>query len=178
MANMDQYPRWGQNFSITYRHTPFENKAKGEILSARTVFYLPGFVNNHGFQIRLSAQAGTGIYEYINDIPLVSGFSYYKYEKIKNTLLVNYRFPIAYPDFSIGSLTYIKRIKGGVFADYQNIHKHKEAAPKSFGGYLSFDFNAFRYPLPDFEFVVKGTYINDNTATQRVVPTVSLNYTY
>ncbi|RKO71872.1 hypothetical protein D7322_10800 [Sphingobacterium puteale] len=178
MATMDQYPRWGQNFSITYRHTPFENKAKGEILSARTVFYLPGFMNNHGFQIRLSAQAGTGIYEYINDIPLVSGFSYYKYEKVKNTLLINYRFPIAYPDFGVGSLAYIKRIKGGVFADYQNIHKHKEAAPKSFGAYLSFDFNAFRYPLPDFEFVVKGTYINDNTATQRIVPTVSLNYTY
>ncbi|PUV24653.1 TolB family protein [Sphingobacterium athyrii] len=178
MATMDQYPRWGQNFSVTYRHTPFENKAKGEILSARTVFYLPGFMNNHGFQVRLSAQAGTGIYEYINDIPLVSGFSYYKYEKVKNTLLINYRFPIAYPDFGVGSLAYIKRIKGGLFADYQNIHKHKEAAPKSFGAYLSFDFNAFRYPLPDFEFVVKGTYINDNTTTQRIVPTVSLNYTY
>ncbi|OOG18439.1 hypothetical protein BWD42_00125 [Sphingobacterium sp. CZ-UAM] len=178
MAKMDQYPRWGQNFSITYRHTPFENKAKGEILSARTLFYFPGFANNHGFQIRLSAQAGTGIYEYINDIPLVSGFSYYKYEKVKNTLLINYRFPIAYPDLGVGSLAYIKRIKGGLFADYQNIHKHKEAAPKSFGTYLSFDFNAFRYPLPDFEFVVKGTYINDHTATQRIVPTVSLNYTY
>ncbi|MDF2518880.1 MAG: hypothetical protein K0R59_4176 [Sphingobacterium sp.] len=178
MAKMDQYPRWGQNFSITYRHTPFENKAKGEILSARTLFYFPGFANNHGFQIRLSAQAGTGIYEYINDIPLVSGFSYYKYEKVKNTFLINYRFPIAYPDLGVGSLAYIKRIKGGLFADYQNIHKHKEAAPKSFGTYLSFDFNAFRYPLPDFEFVVKGTYINDHTATQRIVPTVSLNYTY
>ncbi len=178
MARMDQYPRWGQNFSVTYRHTPFENQAKGEILSARTVFYLPGLANNHGFQIRLSAQAGTGIYEYINDIPLVSGFSYYKYEKVKNTVLVNYRFPIAYPDFGIGSLTYIKRIKGGLFADYQNIHKQTDAAPKSFGAYLSLDFNAFRYPLPDFEFVVKGTYINDHTATQRVVPTFSLNYTY
>lgn len=178
MARMDQYPRWGQNFSVTYRHTPFENQAKGEILSARTVFYLPGLANNHGFQIRLSAQAGTGIYEYINDIPLVSGFSYYKYEKVKNTVLVNYRFPIAYPDFGIGSLTYIKRIKGGLFADYQNIHKQMDAAPKSFGAYLSLDFNAFRYPLPDFEFVVKGTYINDHTETQRVVPTFSLNYTY
>ncbi len=178
MATMDLYPRWGQNLSITYRHTPFENKAKGEILSARTVFYLPGLMRNHGFQIRLSAQAGTGIYEYINDIPLVSGFSYYKYEKVKNTLLVNYRFPMVYPDLALGSIAYIKRVKGGLFADYQNIHKHQEIAPKSFGAYLSFDFNAFRYPLPDFEFVVKGTYINDNTATQRVIPTVSLNYTY
>lgn len=178
MANMDLYPRWGQNFSVTYRHTPFENNAKGEILSARTVFYLPGFMSNHGFQIRLSAQTGSGIYQYINDIPLVSGFSYYKYEKIKNTVLVNYRFPIAYPDLGLGSLAYIKRVKGGIFADYQNIHKHREISPKSFGAYLSLDFNAFRYPLPDFEFVVKGTYINDNTTTQRVVPTLSLNYTY
>jgi hypothetical protein len=72
MASMDLYPRWGQNFSVTYRHTPFENNAKGEILSARTVFYLPGFMSNHGFQIRLSAQTGSGIYQYINDIPLVS----------------------------------------------------------------------------------------------------------
>jgi hypothetical protein len=108
----------------------------------------------------------------------VSGFSYYKYEKIKNTVLVNYRFPIAYPDLGLGSLAYIKRVKGGIFADYQNIHKHREISPKSFGAYLSLDFNAFRYPLPDFEFVVKGTYINDNTTTQRIVPTFSLNYTY
>lgn len=178
MANMDLYPRWGQNFSVTYRHTPFENNAKGEILSARTVFYFPGIMTNHGLQIRISAQAGSGIYQYINDIPLVSGFSYYRYEKVKNTVLINYRFPIAYPDLGLGSLAYIKRVKGGLFADYQNVHTHQEVSPKSFGAYLSLDFNAFRYPLPDFEFVVKGTYINDNSTTQRIVPTVSLNYTY
>lgn len=178
MARMDLYPRWGQNVSITYRHTPFENHAKGEILSARTIFYLPGFRNNHGFQIRLSAQTGSGIYQYINDIPLVSGFSYYKYEKVKNTVLVNYRFPIAYPDLGLGSVAYIKRVKGGMFADYQNIHKHPDVSPKSFGAYVSLDFNAFRYPLPDFEFIVKGTYINDNSTTQRIVPTFSLSYSY
>lgn len=178
MSNMDQYPRWGQNFSLTYRHTPFENNAKGEILSARAIFYIPGLASNHGFQIKIGAQAGTGIYQYINDIPLVSGFSYFKYEKVKNTVLLNYRFPIAYPDLGLGSIAYIKRIKGGFFADYQNIHQNRQLAPKSTGAYISFDFNAFRYPLPDFEFVMKGTYINDRTATQRIVPTVSLNYTY
>ncbi|WP_293881706.1 hypothetical protein [Sphingobacterium sp. UBA1498] len=178
MARMDLYPRWGQNMSVTYRHTPFENHAKGDILSARTIFYLPGFRSNHGFQIRLSAQTGSGIYQYINDIPLVSGFSYYKYEKVKNTVLVNYRFPIAYPDLGLGSLAYIKRVKGGMFADYQNIHKHTDVSPKSFGAYVSLDFNAFRYPLPDFEFIIKGTYINDNTTTQRIVPTFSLSYSY
>lgn len=178
MAKMDITPKWGQNFSITYRHLPFEDQLHGNIFSIRTGFYTPGFLSNHGFQLRFAYQKASGQYQYSNDIPTISGYGYYKYEKIKNTLLLNYRFPISYPDWAIGGLTYIKRIKGGVFADYQNIHQQSNASPKSFGLAISADFNAFRFPLPNFEAALKLTYINDITATQKVVPTFSLNYTY
>ncbi|UIR56639.1 hypothetical protein LZQ00_02195 [Sphingobacterium sp. SRCM116780] len=178
LSKMDITPQWGQNFSITYRHLPFENQLNGSIFSIRSGFYLPGFASNHGFQVRFGYQKATGQYQYSNDIPTVSGYGYYKYEKVKNTLLVNYRFPISYPDWAIGGLAYIKRIKGGVFADYQNIHHQSNISPKSFGLQLSVDFNAFRFPLPDFEAAFKATYINDITATQKVVPTFTLNYTY
>jgi len=177
MSKMDITPRWGQNFSMTYRHLPFEDQ-EGNLFSIRSGFYIPGFVSNHGFQIRFGYQKASGRYQYSNDIPTISGYGYYKYEKIKNTLLLNYRFPISYPDWAVGGITYIKRIKGGVFADYQNIHHQSDMSPKTFGLSVSADFNAFRYPLPNFEAALKLTYINDVTATQRVVPTVSLNYTY
>lgn len=177
MSKMDITPRWGQNLSMTYRHLPFENQ-EGNLFSIRSGFYIPGFVSNHGFQIRINYQKASGRYQYSNDIPTISGYGYYKYEKLKNTVLVNYRFPISYPDWAIGGLAYIKRIKGGVFADYQNIHHQSDISPKSFGLSISADFNAFRYPLPNFEAALKLTYINDITATQKVVPTVSLNYTY
>lgn len=177
MSKMDITPRWGQNFSITYRHLPFDNQ-QGTLFSIRSGFYIPGLATNHGFQVRFGYQKASGRYQYSNDIPTISGYGYYKYEKIKNTLLINYRFPISYPDWAIGGLTYIKRIKGGVFADYQNIHHQSDISPKTFGLSVSADFNAFRFPLPNFEASLKLTYINDITASQKVVPVFSLNYTY
>ena len=91
--------------------------------------------------------------------------------------MLNYRLPLAYPDWALGSLAYIKRFHGYLFADYQNIHK-SELAPKVYGLGLSMDFNLLRYKLPDFGVGAKLSYINDASAKQRFVPNFSFNYSY
>ncbi|MFE7252561.1 hypothetical protein ACFU8T_11790 [Sphingobacterium spiritivorum] len=176
-SRMDLAPKWGQNFSVTYRHSPFEGAVSGTLLSFRSNFYLPGLVSNHGFQVRFGAQKASNIYQYSMDIPVVSGYGFFNSPRVTNTLLFNYRFPIAYPDWTIGGLAYIKRFKGGFFADYQNVH-NSSVAPKTFGLNLSADVNFLRYVLPDFDCGVKFTYINDPTARQKVVTAFSLGYTY
>jgi len=178
MARLDLAPKWGQQLSITYRHLPFEQQLSGNILSARTNFYFPGIISNHSFQVRASAQDGKQIYQYSQDIPMVSAFGFFRSPRIKNTLLLNYRFPIAYPDLALGGMAFIKRIKAGIFADYQNITDEKSWAPKTFGISVSADLNAFRYVLPNIDIAYKLSYINDASATQRIVPAFSISYQY
>ena len=176
-SSMDLQPRWGQNLSITYRHVPFENKLDGDIFSVRTNFYFPGLFSNHGFQARLAYQNKDGRYQYSNDIPMVSAFGHFTSPVVNNTLLFTYRFPIAYPDWAIGPITYIKRLQGQLFSDYQNI-EHSSLAPKTLGVGISADLNILRYVLPDINIGARATYINDGSASQRIVPTFSLGYTY
>ncbi len=176
-STMDLAPRWGQNLSFTYRHMPFEQNSSGTTWSLRTSFYLPGLLLNHGLQIRYSVQEKSGRYTYNNDIPLPRGFSFYPTAFLKNTLLADYRLPLAYPDWSIGSLAYIKRIKANLSADYQNIET-ADWTPKTSSIGVSLDLNVFKYPLPIFSLGSRLTYINDARAKQKLIPTFSFNYTY
>lgn len=175
-SSMDLYPRWGQNLSITYRHLPFEHRLQGEILSARSNFYFPGLLTNHSIQLRAAAQKSSGRYQYSNDIPMVSGWGHFNSPKVDNTVMFNYRFPFSYPDWDVLSIVYVKRLQALLFSDFQNIHK--DAAPKSMGIGLSADFHVFRYPLPYINVGTRFSYINDVTASQKIVPTFTLSYTY
>ncbi|MBE8715419.1 hypothetical protein [Sphingobacterium hungaricum] len=176
-SKMDLAPKWGQNINIIYRYLPFEEQVNGEMFSVLTNFYFPGIVNNHSFQVRFAFQEFSGDYQYSYDIPLVSGFGHFVSPKVTNTMMLNYRLPIAYPDWALGSFSYLKRIQGLIFTDYQNI-ENSSFQPKSMGIGLSLDFNLFRYALPEFNVGSRLTYINDASATQKIVPTFSFSYSY
>ena len=175
-SKMDLAPRWGQNISFTYRHLPLEQRLTGEVLSLRTNFYFPGIGSNHSLHLRFAAQHNNGIYLETYDIPMVSGWGHFNSPIVNNTAMANYRLPLFYPDWSIGSLAYIKRFQGLLFSDFQNIDR--SLTPKSFGIGVSADCNVFRYVLPDVNVSAKVTYINDNTAPTKIVPTFGLSYSY
>ena len=174
---MDLAPRWGQNISITARHSPFENTSGNYAFSVRTNFYFPGILPSHSLQARFAYQNTSGRFMNIYDIPVSEGFNYLPTLKLRNTLLLDYRLPICYPDFSIGQLAYIKRIHGLISADYLNIH-HAEITPKASSIGINFDFNIFKYNLPNFTFGIKGTYLNDTKANKSIISTYSLSYSY
>lgn len=175
-SKMDLAPKWGQNISVTYRHLPFENTVKGQILSARTNFYFPGAMNNHSLQIRAAFQKGSGRYNGVYDIPMVSGWGYFTSPIVTNTASLTYSMPLLYPDWNIGSIAYIKRLQSFIFSDFQNIQS--DLNPKSYGFGISADFNAFRYVLPDINLGLKATFINDRTATKKILPSINVSYSY
>lgn len=177
MSQMDLLPKWGQNISFIYRHVPFENTLNGTMWAIKTNIYLPGFYSNHGFQLRFSYQKTNGRYNNSYDIPMVSGYAHIQSPKVENTLLINYRFPILYPDWSVGSLAFIKRFHGYLFTDYQNFKK-SNWQPVSLGIGLGVDLNLFRYKLPDFGIGTKLTYINHPSAHGKIIPSFSVNYSY
>lgn len=176
-APLDLQPKWGQHISITYRHFPFTDQLEGSIWSVRTNFFFPGLTSNHGIQVRYSWQETNGNYLLTNDIPLAYGYSLLTPEIVSNTLLTSYRLPLAYPDFAIGNLAYIKRIHGQLFSDFQNV-KSKQLSPASYGLGITFDFHAFNYPAPLFSFDAKIGYLADGKQNNKVHPTFSLSYSY
>ena len=177
-SSLDIAPRWGQHASISYRHFPFDSHLAGRHLAIRTAFYFPGIGRNHSLLARFSYQHGNGTYALANDIPLVSGYDRLRPVPVDNTLLFSYRFPLAYPDWSVGPLTYIKRFKGGLFADFQNVGADTPFQPRTFGVELRADMNLLRFYLPNFDVGFKLVYANETTAKQRVFATYSIGYSY
>ncbi|MDP3468374.1 MAG: hypothetical protein Q8S11_08565 [Daejeonella sp.] len=152
----DLAPAWGQNFSLSYFHLPFQHVQKGSLLSFRSIFYTPGLLSNHSFQASFNYQENSGAYDFSIEIPRISGYRNLSLTtQLRNTLLLDYRFPLFYPDAELGPIAYIKRLKGGFFADFENIGKGAPLQPRTFGLELSTDMNLMRFMLPNFELAGK-----------------------
>lgn len=160
----DLAPRWGQNISLRYQHFPFENQVEGELFTFRSTFYLPGLMRNHSLQASFNFRDGDGVYTNRVSIPRISGHAFARpLTNPRNTLLLDYRMPLFYPDWEVGPLAYIKRFKGGIFADFENIDTQQHFAPRSYGAELRADMNLLRFPLPNFDLGGKIIYINGNS---------------
>lgn len=177
LSKMDLAPKWGQNVSITYRHLPFGNLPKSRLLSIRSGIYTPGILLNHSFRLRFSTQYANGIYSFSNDIPLPSGFEFLPNNKVRNTLLSEYKLPLIYPDWGIGKIAYVKRIYGQLFCDYLNINKTR-FRPASYGAALYSNVHFFRYPMPAFTLGAKIAKLNLPNSTKQYATFYSLSYTY
>ena len=172
----DLAPRWGQNFSISYFHLPFETQLNGSLLAFRSTIFAPGLLSNHSFQARFNYQESNGAYNFNIEIPKISGYNNLSpVARLRNTLLFDYRFPLFYPDAEIGPLAYIKRIKGGLFADFENIGKGAAFQPRTFGFELSADMNLMRFFLPDFDLAGKLIFSNELSNNK---PIFEIGFTY
>jgi hypothetical protein len=172
----DIAPKWGQHIIISYFHMPFESQLEGSLFAFRSIFYSPGILENHSFQASFNYQKSSGAYDYNIEIPRVSGYNNLATnEKLRNTLLLDYHFPIFYPDYEIGPIAYIKRIKGGLFADFENIGKPSKFVARSYGVELSADMNLMRFLLPEFELKAKFIFAEELN-TKRPIFELGFNY--
>lgn len=172
----DLAPGWGQNFSFSYFHLPFQNLLDGSLLSFRSVFYTPGLIKNHSFQASFNYQESNGAYDFSTEIPRISGYRNLSLNtRLRNTLLLDYRFPLFYPDAELGPIAYIKRLKGGFFADFENIGKGNPFQPRTIGLELSTDMNLMRFMLPNFELAGKLIFARENVPNK---PIFELGFAY
>ncbi len=151
-AERDLAPKFAQTFSLKYFHQPFDNNLKGKLFAIESNLYLPGIAKNHTFSISANYQNTTGLFNASTEIAAVYGYAQIRAKsELQNTLLLNYRFPIAFPDLEIGPLAYIRNIRMGLFSHYENIIKQTNLAqPKTFGFELRSSMNLLRYqPIVD-----------------------------
>jgi len=170
----DLVPRWGQNITLTYRHFPFEPRVEGQLFVFRSTLYFPGLMRNHSFAASFNFQEGDGNYQNAVDVPRVSGYSFLEpIGNTYNTLFFNYRFPLFYPDLEMGPLAYIKRIKMGLFADFENVGHNRRFSPRSFGAELRGDMNLLRFYLPNFDIGGKVVFLNDRPGRKPIFETIA-----
>ncbi|MDR3287284.1 MAG: hypothetical protein LBT27_07570, partial [Prevotellaceae bacterium] len=109
LAKRDIFPKWGLILNFQYKNSPFDTENFGNIYGGKITAYVPGLFSNHG--LRLSAlyqNQDTKRYFYSTIFNFPRETDNILSEKLK-MLTVDYSFPITYPDFNIGALTYITR---------------------------------------------------------------------
>jgi hypothetical protein len=152
----DFLPKWGQNFAVDYSQIARGGIYKGNLFSARSIFYFPGFFKQHSIkiggayekQLKFNPDDYRYSYYFSSLISAPRGFISYTYDK-KLKFSADYQFPLLYPDLSIGPLVYIKRIRAGGFFDYgKGFWGSIENNFRSMGGSIMFDFYIFRYRYP------------------------------
>jgi len=169
-AVRDIYPRWAQVIELNYDFHPFDEDIFGNCTTIRTAFYIPGFLKNQGirFRFEMDRQKFRRFYQ-ANRAAFPRGYTgsfnlfrpeenYNIYSEKLDFLSVDYAIPLAYPDFNIGSLFYLKRIRTGLFYDFARgtnnfydranpVYNRFTEEFRSFGFELLADFHILRIPF-------------------------------
>ncbi|MEJ7558342.1 MAG: hypothetical protein WKF66_08550 [Pedobacter sp.] len=177
-AERDIAPRWAQILRVAYLHQPFDNKLAGGLFSAEGFLYFPGFARNHSFLANFNWQNSWGIRRFDREINSVYGYNnILAKSQLRNTLLFNYRFPIAFPDAEIGPLAYVRTLRASLFCHYENIGTETNVSePKTYGFELRSNMNVLRYQ-PNVELGGRVVFVN-KIYNQKPILELILNYSF
>jgi hypothetical protein len=167
MGKRDIETRWGQSIDFNYRDAPLNNLSKGTLFSGALRLYFPGIMRHHTARFYMAYQQKEGIYYVSSDLILFPR-GYYQIDNTKyKSFRFDYIFPIFYPDISLGSLAYFKRLKAALFLDYgsgtykNDLGNSISQEHKSIGIDLSTDLHFLRHMIP-FDIGLRSAYLINN----------------
>lgn len=161
LSHRDIQTKWGQTIDISFKDLPFEKKYNDYIFSAEGIFYFPGLMQHDGIRIYTAYEKQKEPkYSFSSNISFPRGFSNLFYEQLYS-VKADYSFPIVYPDMSLSSIAYIKRIKGSLFFDHafgKNPANYKHF--NSVGFDITADLHLLRFIAP-FDLGLRTIYLPD-----------------
>ncbi len=159
LAHRDIFPKYGIIAQMVYRHRLCQIETSSQIF-AGGIIYLPGFAKHHGFRFYLATQQNRSKKtSFQNLIASPRGNSSHLFDE-QVVAKIDYLFPIAYPDWSISSLSYFKRLSGRFFYDLQNgQNENINTFFSSAGAELHSEWHFFNFPAP-FDIGLRFIYIN------------------
>ncbi len=165
----DVYPNFGAVLEGMYRHSPFGEMDLGSLKLLQGYLFLPGILASHGIRIYGGAQDKMydGTIGFSEVIRYPRGWG-----KINTNQMVSfatdYKFPVFYPEWSLGGLVYLQRVNASIFADYgrlnANIYHNGEVTGTfnstitSYGIELTGNANFLRFYAP-VEIGVRASYL-------------------
>ncbi len=150
MSLRDIYPRLGFNFDANYRQTLLLSDYSGSLLSIAAESFLPGLMKHHSLRIGGSWEEQNPDFDPDKGYIFPSRALFFRgYDNLfylqTGKLSIDYSMPLFYPDFGIGSVLYIKRIRTNLFTDFGfGILPGITNQLGSMGIDLIFDVNMFR----------------------------------
>ena len=161
----DIRPRFAQVVDLQYRHTPFPGGDMGYVMAVRFIGYFPGLVRHHSLRLVAAYQEQergeprqfTVNYSFPSLIQYPRGH-HHRYDISVCSFSADYAFPLAYPDWALPSVLYVKRLHLNLFGDYARADRMMfpgEGSPymareemTSLGADLVFHVHLFRFFSP------------------------------
>lgn len=156
MSRRDLYPRLGGYLTAYYTNTPWDGGQLGSMFSLYGGIYVPGIGLHHHILLKGGWQKQYPETYYIskNQIVFPRGYPSLISEEIK-TFSVDYALPLAYPDWSLEPVIFVKRFRADLFFDWsygREIYEGNDVwytgTYRSAGGEFMADFHAGRIIFP------------------------------
>ncbi|MBU0488191.1 MAG: DUF2268 domain-containing protein [Bacteroidetes bacterium] len=158
-SQRDLSPKFGQMLLMQYRTTLLGDRNAGDAMVTRGALLFPGIFRNNSLFISASYE-GKRPQEYIlsNSLDYPAGIIPRNYENY-TAFSARYSAPLLYPDISMGSLLYLKRIKASLFCEYGNAKiSGKYEQFSSVGSDVTADVHILRFLFP-FNVGIRTVYI-------------------
>jgi hypothetical protein len=122
----DVYPNLGIVIDGNYQHSPWGNIDLGSLAFLQSNIYLPGLMANHGIKIYSGIQEKklSGKFGFTDVIRYPRGWGKLNTAQMYS-LAVDYKFPLFYPDWSLGGLLYLQRVSASLFCDFAGLKVHQ-----------------------------------------------------
>lgn len=150
VAAQQIYPRSGYALSLHHRYAI--TRVNGYQFIGNAALFLPGFASTHSIIVRGSFQQRDTLNPnlFSDAFPYARGYTGRYFSRMWR-LSGNYHFPVWCPDFGIGNIVYLQRIRANVFYDLTKVYsrdKRTTRDQRSVGGELFFDTRWWNeYPL-------------------------------
>ncbi len=148
-AHRNIYPRWGQLVELNKLTTTGGTLRAGNAWSCEAVTYWPGLLKNHGIRIYAGYQEKTT--EKFGFSQLIASPRGYANGLLYNgfSLKSNYQFPVISPDFALGPVAYLKRVRIKLFYDVmKGDGREQQLDKRSYGLETIADIHLLRHFAP------------------------------
>jgi hypothetical protein len=179
----DLAPQLGLRLAFTGRSFEFSDILNGNVNSIISRVFLPGLGKHHSFQLAYNFSKRTSDFIFTTDIPLPRNLGGATGTEI-SSLLVDYRFPIGYPDAALGSFLYVKRFNLAFLGDYlisgqptrrtsaiRTINVDKYAV----GVELNMDYHLFNFAFPELNTGIQLMFVPNLSNSAIIQATFNVN---
>ena len=160
------YNSFEQTLLFEVKNTTINSDYKGRYFRSDAYLAFPGITNLHSTRFKFRAESQDDEdYLFRNNINFISGYdNNYRFTNFFGWGF-EYELPLFYPDFSIGPIAYIQRVRGTGFINGGTIEGNLNnggttftESPKSAGVGITLDLNLFRQTFM-FDLGVKYSYV-------------------
>ncbi len=146
MSKRDLKPKFRQFLSAGYVESLYSQKMNDQLWYVSGLVNFPGVLKHHSLQFYGAYQERlTDGRAYSNQIVYPRGYSSIRVKQARS-IKVDYSLPLFYPDWNIGFLAYVQRVKMNLFYDYGFLQNPNAAVElQSYGVDLTANVNFLRY---------------------------------